>query len=152
MPRESGDFQISELLKITAEKKYAASVAAFEVVDNGYMIELPPKWSTRKVAVQAMLALSRDIVQFDSITDEQRAKLEAELQNSPHRDSAEALFRSKAGAPVSDDSEDELDEIGEVFDEKMATDKGDDNSEVDSISDDSVDSDDDDDDSGDDDD
>ncbi|MBW7858132.1 MAG: hypothetical protein H3C43_07565 [Leptonema sp. (in: Bacteria)] len=142
MPRESGDFQISELLKITAENKYAASVAAFEVVDNSYMIELPSKWSTRKAAVQAMMALSRDIVQFDSVTDEQRAKLEAELQNSPHRDSAEALFRSSAGAPVMDDSEDDLDEIGEVFDEKMAAEQSDDSGEVDSNSDDADDIDD----------
>ncbi len=120
MAREAGEFQISELLKITAQNKYAAAVAAFEVVDNTHMLELPPRWGTRKAAVQAMMALSRDIVKFDFITDEQRAKLEAELQTSSHRDTAEALFRGSAtAAPVSADSDDELDEIGEVIDERM---------------------------------
>lgn len=120
MARESGEFQISELLKITAQNKYAAAVAAFEVVDNAHMLDLPPKWGTRKAAVQAMMALSRDVVQFDFISDEQREKLEAELQISTHRDSAEALFRgSPASAPVLADSEDDLDEIGEIIDERM---------------------------------
>jgi hypothetical protein len=67
-----------------------------------------------------MMALSRDVVQFDFISDEQREKLEAELQISTHRDSAEALFRgSPASAPVLADSEDDLDEIGEIIDERM---------------------------------
>ena len=120
MARESGEFQISELLKITAQNKYAAAVAAFEVVDTAHMLDLPPKWGTRKAAVQAMMALSRDVVRFDFISDEQREKLEAELQINTHRDSAEALFRgSPASAPVLADSEDDLDEIGEIIDERM---------------------------------
>lgn len=119
MPRESGDFQISELLRITSRNKYAAAVAAFEVVDNTHMIDIPSRWTTRKAAVQSMMALSRDLVQFDFINDEQRDALEAELQKSTHRDSAEALFRSPAAAPVLSDSEDELEEIGEIIDERM---------------------------------
>lgn len=120
MARESGEFQISELLKITAQNKYATAVAAFEVVDNAHMLDLPPKWATRKAAVQAMMALSRDVVRFDFISDEQRKKLEAELQVNTHRNSAEALFRgSPTSAPVAADSEDDLDEIGEIIDERM---------------------------------
>lgn len=119
MPRESGEFQISELLRITSKNKYAAAVAAFEVVDNTHMIDIPSRWTTRKAAVQSMMALSRDLVQFDFITDDQRSALEAELQKSTHRDSAEALFRSPAAAPVLSDSEDELEEIGEIIDERM---------------------------------
>lgn len=119
MPRESGDFQISELLRITSRNKYAAAVAAFEVVDNTHMIDIPSRWTTRKAAVQSMMALSRELVQFDFINDEQRDALEAELQKSTHRDSAEALFRSPAAAPVLSDSEDELEEIGEIIDERM---------------------------------
>jgi hypothetical protein len=120
MARESGEFQISELLKITEQNKYAAAVAAFEVVDSLHMLDLPSKWSTRKAAVQAMMALSRDVVRFGFISDDQRKKLEAELQASSHRNSAEALFRgATAAAPVAADSSDELDEIGPVIEEEM---------------------------------
>jgi len=130
MARESAELQISDLLKITSVNKYAAAVAAFEVVDNAYMLDLPAKWSTRKAAVQSMMALSREIVKFDFISDEQRRKLDEELHASGHSGSAEALFRGSLAAPVPGESEDDLEEIGAVLDDRI--DGADENTDADS--------------------
>ncbi|MCB1170829.1 MAG: DNA primase [Leptospiraceae bacterium] len=111
MAKEPREFEISKLLEITRNDKYATAVAAFEVIDQAERLDLPRKWKTRKPAVQAMMALSDDMVQYGFITDEARQQLREELYES---EGEEEMGIVAGAAPVTDESEEDLDEIGET--------------------------------------
>ncbi|MEQ9363852.1 MAG: hypothetical protein RIF32_06405 [Leptospirales bacterium] len=87
----SKDFEISKLLDLSREKKYATTVAAFEVIDMLEQIDIPRKMANRKPAVKAMNALFEQTVQWDYIGDEAREALAAELENS-RRANLDAVF------------------------------------------------------------
>ena len=114
----SKEFEISKLLKITANNKYEATVAAFEVVNNLNKINIPKKEQNRKPAVKAMLSLARDDIQYDYIDDATRLSLEEELQNRVRQQNESAInavfSTSESNAPASDDLDEDLDEIGEM--------------------------------------
>ena len=111
MAKEPREFEISKLLEITRNDKYATAVAAFEVIDQADRLDLPRKWKTRKPAVQAMMALSDDMVHYGFITDEARQQLREELYES---EGEEEMGIMAGAAPVTDESEEDLDEIGET--------------------------------------
>ncbi|MBI40406.1 MAG: DNA primase [Leptospiraceae bacterium] len=111
MAKEPREFEIYKLLEITRNDKYATAVAAFEVIDQAERLEIPRKWKNRKPAVQAMMALSEEMVHYGFITDEARQQLREELREE---DSEEAMQILTSAAPVTDDSEEDLDEIGET--------------------------------------
>ena len=110
MAKEPREFEISKLLQITRTDKYATAVAAFEVIDQAERLDLPRKWKNRKPAVQAMMALSDEMVRFGFIADEERQKLREELQEEDN----EVMDVLTSAAPVTDESEEDLDEIGET--------------------------------------
>ncbi len=87
----SKDFEISKLLDLSREQKYATTVAAFEVIDMLEQIDVPRKMANRKPAVKAMNALFEQTVQWDYIGDEAREALAAELENS-RRANLDAVF------------------------------------------------------------
>jgi hypothetical protein len=126
MDKHSKEFQIRDLLEITKDKKYAATVAAFEIVENLDKIDLDLKklgWKTNKVAVIAMMALAKGKIKYDFITDEQRSKLEEELKKpiNIHLQKAEAIFQKKK-KQIEDSEEDlEEDDIGELAEEKLTS-------------------------------
>ncbi|GIX41137.1 MAG: hypothetical protein KatS3mg129_0870 [Leptospiraceae bacterium] len=125
MDKRQKEFQIRDLLEITKDKKYAATVAAFEIVENLDKLDLDLKklgWKTNKVSVLAMMALARGKIKYDFITDEQRLQLEEELKKSTniHLQKAEAIFQKKK-KQIEDSEEDLEDEdIGELVDEKLS--------------------------------
>lgn len=126
MDKRPKEFQIRDLLEITENNKYAATVAAFEIIENLDKLDLDPKklgWKTNKVSVIAMLALARKIIKYDFITNEQRKKLEEELKQSTniHIKRAEALFQKKKQTKETDEDLEEED-IGEILEDKFSYD------------------------------
>lgn len=124
----SKEFEISKLLEITKNNKYEACVAAFEVIGNLERLDIPKKYLTRKHAVQAMVALSDGLIKYDYIDEETRLKLEEELQGQSKaraQSALDAVFASPTGAPLVDDSEEDLDEIGEAAPTEAMPDDGD---------------------------
>ncbi|MFN3605099.1 MAG: hypothetical protein ACK4UJ_10350 [Leptonema sp. (in: bacteria)] len=126
MDKSERTFQIKDLLKITQNNKYETCVAAFEVVENFHKMDLDLKklgWKTNKVAVIAMMALSKGIVKYGYITDEQRQKLEQELKEKTtniHLQKAESLFKkNKKVLEVSEDLNEE--DVGETIKEDLSS-------------------------------
>lgn len=127
MDKRPKEFQIRDLLEITDSNKYAATVAAFEIIENLEKLDLDPKklgWKTNKVSVLAMLALARKYIKYDFITNEQRKQLEEELKQSSniHIKRAEALFQKKKQTQESDEDLEEED-IGELLEDKFSYDE-----------------------------
>ena len=73
------EFNIDRLLHFTEHDKYAATVAAFEVIDLGEQIEVPKKMMRAKPAVRSMYVLDNEIVKWDYIDEEERQALREEL-------------------------------------------------------------------------
>ncbi len=122
MDKRQNEFQIRDLLEITKDRKYAATVAAFEIIENLDKLDLDPKklgWKTNKVSVLAMLALARGKVKFDFITDEQRLKLEEELKQSTniYLQKAEAIFQKKKKLTENEEEDLSEEDIGELAEE-----------------------------------
>ncbi|MCS7206125.1 MAG: hypothetical protein NZ853_10555 [Leptospiraceae bacterium] len=122
MDKRFKEFQIRDLLEITKDKKYAVTVAAFEIVENFDKLNLELEklgWKSNKISVIAMMCLARNLIKYDFITDEQRKQLEEELKNldNIHLRKAEALFQKKK---MLKDSEEDLsdEDIGEIITEK----------------------------------
>ncbi len=114
----SKDFEISKLLGITDQNKYEAAVAAFEVIHHLDHIEYSRKEMTRKPAVKALMALSDERIKYDYIDDETRQQVEEELRNKARvqaQSALDAVFNAPgSAAPVAEDSEEDLEEIGEI--------------------------------------
>lgn len=126
MDKRPKEFQIRDLLEITDSNKYAATIAAFEIIENLEKLDLDPKklgWKTNKVSVLAMLALARKHIKYDFISNEQRKQLEEELKQSSniHIKRAEALFQKKKQTQETDEDLDEED-IGELLEDKFSYD------------------------------
>lgn len=112
----SKDFEITRLLELAEHQKYATTVAAFEVIDHLESVDVPRKYMNRKPAVKAMIALTDNLVKYDYIDEEVRSKLEEELKAVVRTPTAlDAVFAAPAGAaPVADESDEDLEEIGET--------------------------------------
>lgn len=109
----SKEFDISQLFEITQKDKYAATVAAFEVIDILDQVEIPKKLSNRKPAIKAMSALSENLVKWDYIAEEDRLALEEEIRaaKKPSHTSLDAVFTTAgSAAPVAEEDEEDLDE------------------------------------------
>lgn len=92
------EFEISRLLELSRDQKYATTVAAFEVIDLIEQIELPKKMINRKPAVKALTALHDRLVQWDFISEEERAALEEELGPAP-RTQLDGIFGAAGEEP-----------------------------------------------------
>lgn len=119
MSRETKDFDITKLLDLAGKSKYEITVAGFEVIDNLDIIEVPRKMSNRKPAIQALYTLSESNVNFGFVSDEQREQLAEEFaaKAQQHRPSFNDNFKNAGGAPVTDDSEEDLQEDVETFED-----------------------------------
>lgn len=124
MDKNQKSFSIRDLLELTKNNKYETCVASFEVVENLHKLDLDLKklgWKTNKIAVIAMMALSKGVVKYGYITEEQRQQLEKELKEKEvniHLQKAESLF--KKNKKIIDSGEDLVEEdIGEVLKEEL---------------------------------
>ncbi|MCW7502950.1 DNA primase [Leptospira paudalimensis] len=72
------DFDIVSLIELCREKKYETCVAGFSAIDKIEKITLPKKLKNRKLTVQALYALTNDLVQWKYLSSEEKALLQAE--------------------------------------------------------------------------
>ncbi|TGK86326.1 DNA primase [Leptospira bourretii] len=72
------DFDIVSLIELCREKKYETCVAGFSTIDKIDKITLPKKLKNRKLTVQALYALTNDMVQWKYLSSEEKALLQAE--------------------------------------------------------------------------
>lgn len=79
---QNSEFDIVTLIELAKKNKYERAVAGFQILDRIDRLELPKKIKGRKLAVQAMFALSNEEVQYKYVTKEERAAIEQEAQNS----------------------------------------------------------------------
>lgn len=79
------DFNVFKVIELARYKKYEITVAGFNVLDKIDRVDVPKKLKTRKVAVQALYALSENLIKYDYIPLEEKKKLLQEIsyQQSP---------------------------------------------------------------------
>ncbi|MBX7058056.1 MAG: DNA primase [Leptospirales bacterium] len=133
----SKEFEISRLLELSRDQKYATTVAAFEVIDMIEQIDLPKKVQNRKPAVKALTALHDQLVQWDFISEEERLALEEELGPSP-RSQLDGIFGPAGEEPPPPppdrplrplDGEEEENEFGDEEEDESSDSDFDDDSE-----------------------
>ena len=84
------EFDINILMELCEEKKYATTVAGFEVIDMSEAIETPKKMQKSKLAVRAMGVLGGELVKWNYIEEGDRQALREELGLVPPQISEEA--------------------------------------------------------------
>ncbi len=72
------DFDIVSLIELCREKKYETCVAGFGAIDKIEKITLPKKLKNRKLTVQALYALTNDVIQWKYLSKEERDKIQEE--------------------------------------------------------------------------
>ena len=95
------EFNVDRLLRFTERDKYAATVAAFEIIDMVEQIEVPKKMLRAKPAVRSIYVLDNEIVKWGYIAEEERQALREELGLVERAELSE-----KEGTASSDASED----------------------------------------------
>ncbi|MDV6234878.1 DNA primase [Leptospira ellisii] len=122
---QNPEFDIVTLIELAKRNKYERAVAGFQTLDRIERLELPKKIKARKLAVQAMYALSSEEVQYQYFTREERVKLdqEANISNASYskfnglfetpqapiaeEDTEEDFIPEEAPRPILDGDEDE---------------------------------------------
>ncbi|MDX1958942.1 MAG: DNA primase [Leptospiraceae bacterium] len=117
------DFDILKVVELARTKKYEITSAGFAALDKIDKINFPKKMKTRKPAVQALFALTENLVKFDYFSIDEKKKLlqEAGLSDAPYTKGFKNLFPSSA--PVAEEAEEEEipEETAPVI-EKLASD------------------------------
>jgi hypothetical protein len=72
------DFDIVSLIELCRERKYETCVAGFGAIDKIDKITLPKKLKNRKLTVQALYALTNDLIQWKYLSKEEREKIQEE--------------------------------------------------------------------------
>jgi hypothetical protein len=72
------DFDIVALIELCRERKYETCVAGFGAIDKIEKITLPKKLKNRKLTVQALYALTNDLIQWKYLSKEEREKIQEE--------------------------------------------------------------------------
>ncbi|MBM9502139.1 DNA primase [Leptospira sp. 201903071] len=119
------EFDIVTLIELAKRNKYEKAVAGFHTLDRIERLELPKKIKARKLAVQAMYALSSEEVQYGYFSKEERIVLdqEANITNASYskfnglfeapqapiaeEDTEEDFIPEEAPRPILDGDEDE---------------------------------------------
>ncbi|MCB1174094.1 MAG: hypothetical protein KDK39_11030 [Leptospiraceae bacterium] len=129
----SSEFEISKLLQVTSEGKYAATVAAFEVVDLIDQVKVPKEFLNRKPSIQALQILSEKSLTFDFISDESRQALREKLGIEDNPVYARPTANDVAGQIFADTEAPEM-----ISDSRELNDSGFEDSEEDSDDDDAL--------------
>ncbi len=102
------DFDIVKLIELVRYKKYETTVAGFSVIDKLERVPIPKKWKSRKIAIQAMYALSEGLVRYKYLTKDEKHRIAEEVskrsQALPSR--AQNLF-APTNAPLSSEETEE---------------------------------------------
>lgn len=144
------DFDIVSLIELCREKKYETCVAGFSTIDKIDKITLPKKLKNRKLTVQALYALTNDMVQWKYLSSEEKALLQAEKDKlAGVTSTAGTSFAPHAEEDIEEDfipeEEARKPELEDGFEDEFGDDSEDDEEEEDDDDDFDDDSDDDDD-------
>ncbi|MBK6606273.1 MAG: DNA primase [Leptospiraceae bacterium] len=103
------EFEIGKLIELARHKKYELTSAGFAALDKIERIAIPKKLKTRKIAVQALHALSDGLVQYGYFSAEERKKLHAEahMSDAPYK-GFKGLFSNSAAPVVEEDIEEDF--------------------------------------------
>ena len=103
------EFDIVKLIELSRYKKYETTVAGFGALDKIDKLDIPKKLKTRKIAVQALHALSENLIQYDYISAEEKQQVEEKTSDTDeNKKNLDALFSSPAPVAEEDTEEDEL--------------------------------------------
>ena len=100
------EFEIGKLIELARHKKYELTSAGFAALDKIERIAVPKKLKTRKIAVQALYALSDGMVKYGYFSPEERKKLQAEanMSDAPYKGGFKGLFSNSAAPVVEQDT------------------------------------------------
>ncbi len=103
------EFEIGKLIELARHKKYELTSAGFAALDKIERIAVPKKLKTRKIAVQALYALSDGLVQYGYFSADERKKLHAEanMSDAPYK-GFKGLFSNSAAPVVEEDIEEDF--------------------------------------------
>jgi hypothetical protein len=101
------DFDILKVIELARTKKYEVTSAGFAALDKIDKINFPKKMKTRKPAVQALFAITEEMVKYDYFSQDERKKLmqESGLSDAPYTKGFKSLFPSTA--PIAEEAEEE---------------------------------------------
>ncbi|MEM7179794.1 MAG: DNA primase [Spirochaetota bacterium] len=103
------EFDIVKLIELSRYKKYETTVAGFGALDKIDKLDIPKKLKSRKIAVQALHALSENLIQYDYISAEEKQQVEEKTSDTDeNKKNLDALFSSPAPVVEEDTEEDEL--------------------------------------------
>lgn len=104
------EFEIGKLIELARHKKYELTSAGFAALDKIERIAVPKKLKTRKIAVQALYALSDGMIKYDYFSPEERKKLQAEanMSDAPYKGGFKGLFSNPAAPVVEEDTEEDF--------------------------------------------
>lgn len=103
------EFEIGKLIELARHKKYELTSAGFAALDKIERVAVPKKLKTRKIAVQALYALSDGLIQYGYFSAEERKKLQAEanMSDAPYK-GFKGLFSNSAAPVVEEDIEEDF--------------------------------------------
>lgn len=103
------EFEIGKLIELARKKKYELTSAGFAALDKIERIAIPKKLKTRKIAVQALYALSEDLIKYGYFSPEERKKMQAEvnMSDAPYK-GFKGLFSNSAAPIVEEDTEEDF--------------------------------------------
>ncbi len=107
---QNQDFDIVKLIELSRHKKYESTIAGFGAIDKLERIAIPKKMRSRKIAVQALYALSENLVQYKYLNKDEKDSIQAEMdRRNPNYHRSNPIL-APTSAPISDEvsEEDEL--------------------------------------------
>jgi hypothetical protein len=107
---QNQDFDIVKLIELSRHKKYESTVAGFGAIDKLERVAIPKKMRSRKIAVQALHALSENLVQYKYLTSDEKDSIQAEVNRRNPNYNRNNPILAPTSAPISDEisEEDEL--------------------------------------------
>ncbi|MCZ8238263.1 MAG: DNA primase [Leptospiraceae bacterium] len=107
---QNNDFDIVKLIELSRHKKYESTVAGFGAIDKLERIAIPKKMRSRKIAVQALHALSENLVQYKYLSTDEKDSIQAEVNRRNPNYNRNNPILAPTSAPISDEisEEDEL--------------------------------------------
>jgi hypothetical protein len=104
---QQSDFDILKVIDIARTKKYEITSAGFAALDKIDKISFSKKMKIRKPAVQALYAITENLIQYEYFSPEERKKYvqEANMSDAPYSKGFKNLFPSSA--PVAEEAMEE---------------------------------------------
>ena len=109
MINKKEDFDLLNLIEHVKTLKYEKTVVGFAVLDKLDKMQIPRKLKSRKPAVQAMYAITNNLIKYAYFTQEEKEKLDMEAAKSdaPYKKFT-GLFNDTSAPQIEEDTEEEF--------------------------------------------